>query len=241
LFIEALFGRRLNSRPAIISQPVCIFSDSIATLMSEYGLFFREYLRNFHATGAVLPSGRPLAKTLARYVAQPASALRRIIEVGPGTGAVTRQIISAMHPLDRLDLVELNESFVRLLECRFKSDPLFQPVADRTRILHRPVEELPTDTTYDLIVSGLPLNNFSVDVVEKILQIFLNLLVPGGTLSFFEYIAMRRMKAFVSGPAERRRLRGIRRAMLDVFKIHEIRRDAVWRNVPPAWVHHLRK
>jgi phospholipid N-methyltransferase len=209
--------------------------------MSEYGLFFREYLRNFHTTGAILPSGRPLAKALARYVAVPASARRRIIEVGPGTGAVTRHIISAMHPLDRLDLVELNETFVRRLESRFQSDPLFQPLADRTRILHCPVQELPGDTTYDLIVSGLPLNNFSVDLVEKILQIFLNLLAPGGTLSFFEYIAMRRMKAIVSGPAERRRLSGIRRAMHDVLKIHEIRRDAVWRNVPPAWVHHLRK
>jgi phosphatidylethanolamine/phosphatidyl-N-methylethanolamine N-methyltransferase len=209
--------------------------------MSEYGLFFREYIRNFHTTGAILPSGRPLAKALARYVAQPASAERRIIEVGPGTGAVTRQIISAMGPTDRLDLVELNESFVRQLECRFKSDPLFQPVADRTRILHCPVEELPTDMTCDLIVSGLPLNNFSPDLVGKILQILLKLLVPGGTLSFFEYIAMRRMKAIVSGQAERRRLRGVHRAMHDVFKIHEIRRYAVWRNVPPAWVHHLRK
>ena len=59
--------------------------------------------------------------------------------------------------------------------------------------------------------------------------------------SFFEYIAMRRMKAMVSGPAERRRLQGIGRAMHDVLKKHEIRRNAVWRNVPPAWVHHLRK
>jgi phosphatidylethanolamine/phosphatidyl-N-methylethanolamine N-methyltransferase len=208
--------------------------------MSEYGLFFREYIRNFHTTGAILPSGRALAKTLARYVAQPASAQRRIMEVGPGTGAVTKQIIGAMHPLDRLDLVELNDTFVRRLESCFQSDPLFRQVAERSRILHCPVQELPANTTYDLIVSGLPLNNFSVDLVEKILQIFLNLLAPGGTLSFFEYIAMRRMKAVVSGPAERRRLRGIRDAMHDVFKIHEIRRDAVWLNVPPAWVHHVR-
>ncbi len=212
----------------------------ILLVMSEYGLFFREFLRNFQTTGAILPSGRPLAKALARYVAEPASAERRIIEVGPGTGAVTRHIISAMKPLDRLDLVELNESFVRRLESRFQADPHFQPVAERTRILHCPVEELPGDTTYDLIVSGLPLNNFSANLVEKILHKLLKLLRSAGTLSFFEYIAMRRMKAIISGPAQRQRLRGIRRAMHDVLKIHEIRRDAVWRNIPPAWVHHLR-
>jgi phosphatidylethanolamine/phosphatidyl-N-methylethanolamine N-methyltransferase len=208
--------------------------------MSDYGLFIREYFRNFHTTGAILPSGRALAKALSRFVAEPASAQRRILEVGPGTGAVTRQIISVMQPLDRLDLVELNETFVRRLESCFQSDPHFQPVAERTRILHCPVEELPGDTSYDLMVSGLPFNNFSADLVEKILHKLLNLLAPGGTLSYFEYIAMRQMKAIVSGPVERQRLRGVRSAMRDVLKRHEIRCDAVWRNVPPAWVHHLR-
>jgi len=209
-------------------------------LMSEYGLFFREFLRNFHTTGAILPSGRHLAKALARFVAEPATTGRRVLEVGPGTGAVTRHIISVLQPLDRLDLVELNDSFVRRLERRFQTEPHFQSVAGRTRILHCPVQELPCESTYDLIVSGLPLNNFSADLVEKILRKFLNLLSPGGTLSFFEYIAMRRMKAIVSGPAERQRLSSIRRAMHNVLKIHEIRRDAVWRNIPPAWVHHVR-
>jgi phosphatidylethanolamine/phosphatidyl-N-methylethanolamine N-methyltransferase len=208
--------------------------------MSEYGLFFREFLKNFHTTGAILPSGRFLAKALARYVAEPASAERRILEVGPGTGAVTRHIINALHPLDRLDLVELNESFVRQLEHRFQSDSQFQAVADRSRILHCAVEELPSDSTYDIIVSGLPLNNFSVDMVENILCTLLKLLAPGGTLSFFEYIAMRHVKAIFSGATERQRLRGIHRAEHDMLKTHEIRRDSVLCNIPPAWVHHVR-
>ena len=187
-----------------------------------------------------MPSGRHLAKALARYVAEPAPAPRRIVEVGPGTGAVTRHIISALQPLDRLDLVELNESFVAQLKNRFQTDPHFNSASDRTRVLHCPVQELPSESTYDLIISGLPLNNFSVDLVERILHTLLNLLTPGGTLSFFEYIALRRMKSFFSGPVERRRLRGIQHAMRNVLNMHEIRRDAVWRNVPPAWVHHVR-
>jgi len=208
--------------------------------MSEYGLFFREYLRHFHTTGAILPSGRQLARTLARYVAEPSSGPRRIVEVGPGTGAVTRHIISAMQPADRLDLVELNESFVRILERRISDEPHFRQAADRIRLFHCPVEELPRETKYDFIVSGLPLNNFSAESVEKILGIFLDILSPGGTLSYFEYIAMRRIKAVVSGPAERNRLKGVHNAMHKVLDSHEIRRDAAWLNVPPAWVHHVR-
>ena len=128
-------------------------------------------------------------------------------------------LFSALQPLDRLDLVELNESFVRRLEQRFQTDPHFQSAADRSRILHCPVEELPSESKYDLIISGLPLNNFSVELVEKILQVLLNLLAPGGTLSFFEYIAMRRAKTIISGSSERQRLRGIHRVMHNVLKI----------------------
>jgi len=211
--------------------------------LAENALFFREYLRNFHSTGAILPSGRFLAAALSRFVPDGSSSRgpRKILEVGPGTGAVTRRIIAAMRPTDSLDLVELNGTFVQQLQRRFETEPAFRAVADRARVLHCPVEELPHDRTYDVIVSGLPLNNFSAGVVEQILAVLVGLLAPGGTLSFFEYIAVRRARALVSGRVERERLRGVGRAMRAVLDPYEIRRDAVWLNVPPAWVHHVQR
>jgi phosphatidylethanolamine/phosphatidyl-N-methylethanolamine N-methyltransferase len=146
-----------------------------------------------------------------------------------------------MGATDRLDLVELNESFVRQLELRFANEPAFHAVADRARVLHCPVERLPRGESYDLIVSGLPLNNFAVADVEKILAALTELSAPGGTLSFFEYIAVRSARTLVSGRAERARLRGIGQALRATLDGREIRRDAVWLNVPPAWVHHVRK
>jgi phospholipid N-methyltransferase len=146
-----------------------------------------------------------------------------------------------MGKADLLDLVELNETFVKQLKQRFEHEPAFHAVADRVRVLHRPVEELPHDQSYDVIVSGLPLNNFSAALVEQILATLVGLLSPGGTLSFFEYIAVRPARAAVSGRAERARLRGVAAAMRAVLDPYEIRRDAVWLNVPPAWVHHVRR
>jgi phospholipid N-methyltransferase len=207
--------------------------------LSQYGVFFKEFLRNYHTTGAILPSGRPLADALARFVRQQPDTPRRILEVGPGTGAVTERIIAALGSEDQLDLVELNDSFVEQLRHRFRRDPAFQAVADRARVLHCAVEELATDDAYDLTISSLPLNNFSACEVEQILETLTGLLRAGGTLSFFEYIAIRRIRALVSGRAERARLRGIERAMKDVLAAHEVRRDWIWPNVPPAWVHHV--
>ncbi len=208
---------------------------------TEHTLFFREFLRNFHTTGAILPSGRRLATALARFVSEKSPQPRGILEVGPGTGAVTRRIIAGMGLADHLDLVELNDTFVQQLKHRFENEPAFQAVADRARVLHCPVEDLPHGQRYNLIVSGLPLNNFALADVERILAVLVELLASGGTLSFFEYIAVRPARALVSGRSERARLRGIGKALQTALDGREVRRDAVWLNVPPAWVHHVRK
>lgn len=209
------------------------------SMLGDYRVFFREFRQNFETTGAILPSGRALARALARHVAQPGPP-RRVLEVGPGTGAVTAEIVRSLRPEDRFDLVELNDRFVERLRERFECEPEFQQVADRSRVLHQSVESVSREEPYDLIISGLPLNNFSIELVERILTALRALLRPEGTLSFFEYIAIRHAKAMVSPAADRVRLRGITAALNELLVPYEVRRDWVWRNVPPAWVHHVK-
>ncbi len=211
----------------------------MSTWFHDHRVFWRQFRQQFHTTGAVLPSGRFLGRALARYVGQGAGQ-RRILEAGPGTGAVTASIVKRLGPQDQLDLVELNDEFVRRLRDRLASEGAFQRVAGRTRVLHQKVEDLPQGEPYDLIISGLPLNNFTVIDVQRILDAFTRLLRPGGTLSFFEYIAIRPARALVSGPTERARLRGIGEALSGILEPYEIQRDWIWPNVPPAWVHHCR-
>ncbi len=93
--------------------------------MRDHLTFFREFRQRFKTTGAIAPSSRflasamtgPMKKTLRRPDAPP----QRILEIGPGTGAVTRSIVKLLRPEDRFDLVELNESFAELLNERFGS------------------------------------------------------------------------------------------------------------------------
>ncbi len=225
---------------------------------ADYRVFWREFRHTYHNTGAVLPSGRALAAALARYMLNDrheAESLRDsglavskrkfyvgrcILEVGPGTGAVTGQIVRRMQPNDRLVLVERNEQFVAHLGPRLTQLAADSSIASRIELLHAGVEELPDDKMYDLIISGLPLNNFEADSVERILAKLRRLLAPGGTLSFFEYVAIRRAKSLVSSRIERERLRGVARALSEVLRGNEVHRDLVLANVPPAWVHHVR-
>lgn len=212
---------------------------------SDTRTFLREYRTNFKHTGAVLPSGNALGRALTRFVRERATddksaAPRRVLEVGPGTGAVTRHICEQLSASDRVDLCELNASFVDVLRRRLREEPTFSDASSRVEIHHCPVEKLPSGTQYDVIISGLPLNNFEAAEVEHILKLLAGLLKPGGTLSFFQYIGIRKLRAVTSSANDRVRLRGIARAMDDLLERGEFRRDHVWVNVPPAYVHHVR-
>jgi phospholipid N-methyltransferase len=208
-------------------------------MLDDYRLFFRQFRENFHTTGSIAPSSRWLASALARYVPGERGG-RRILEVGPGTGAVTRSIAARLAADDRLDLVEMNGDFVARLHERFAIEPELRQLADRVRILHKSVEDVPQCAGYDAVVSGLPLNNFSSELVERLLTTLTGLLAPDGTLSFFQYVAVRPAKRALSRAGERKRLREIGEHLASLLARHEFHRECVLRNLPPAWVHHLR-
>ncbi len=206
--------------------------------LADYQVFWREFRQTFHTTGSVLPSGSALGRALASQVV-PNDAPHRILEAGPGTGAVTGHILERLGPADQLDLVELNERFADVLRTRLENDDLWRGAADRVRVWNMPLEQLEASQQYSVIVSGLPLTNFSCDVVEAIFAQFHRLAAKGAMLSFFEYVAIRKAKALWSKRNERRRLAVIDRIFTREFGRWETGRQCVAANVPPAWVHHL--
>ena len=186
-------------------------------MLAEHRLFFEQFLLRDHETGGYC-SEQPMAcRSACQPCGQAVAEPRRILEVGPGTGAVTGRG-RKLGPQDRLTLVELNERFVKHLERRFETEPAWQAVASQTEIIHRPVQDVPGRAIYDLVVSGLPLNNFSVELVEQILGTFERLLKPGGTLSFFEYPGVRPARCAGSLGREQARLAGIGRRWIGCFK-----------------------
>ena len=211
-------------------------------MASATRLFWREFRREFETTGAIAPSGRALSQALARFVRDDSLqvAPRRLLEVGPGTGSVTRYIVGQMQATDTLCLVETNANFVAHLRKRFAAERAFEHVHPRTEIVESRVEEMPGSAPFDVIISGLPLNNFTPQDVTQILRILWERLAPGGHLSFFQYIAIRRVKRIVSRRGERQRLAAVDSILSDFLR-DETRREAVLANLPPAWVHHLQK
>src|SRR5262249_1170389 len=160
----------------------------------------------------------------------------RILEVGPGTGSVTAKILKYLLPGDHLDLVELNTHFFALLQRRFHQEWKFWRYRDQVSLIHSAVERLPGEAVYDHIISGLPLNNFSVAQVREIYQVYNRLLKPGGTLTYFEYVWIRHLKSPFVGRRERRRLYRVGRVVSNYIQAYQVRRQRVFMNVPPAVV-----
>ena len=209
--------------------------------LREYTTFFRQFRQRFETTGAIAPSSRFLARAMARPLRQrEENSPVRVLEIGPGTGAVTRTLVRHIREEDRFDLVELNESFVEMLNGRFENEPHWNRVREQSQIHMVPVQEFQTVEPYDFVISGLPLNNFPPHLVEEIFQAYFRLLKPGGVLSYFEYQFVRSIRTRVGKQEERNRLAAIDATMKSYTDRLRFRRDWIFVNLPPAWVQHLR-
>jgi phosphatidylethanolamine/phosphatidyl-N-methylethanolamine N-methyltransferase len=207
--------------------------------LTECQQFYRQFRDQYHTTGSILPSSRALARAMTRPMRQ-ARRPRRILEVGPGTGAVTAEIVRNLRPGDQFDIVEINADFVAFLGQRFSEEPDFRKRRPQSRIMHCPLQEVPGEHVYDFMISGLPLNNFSLALVEDIYRSYERLLKPIGTLTSFEYVWIRAMKMPFVNAGERDRLSKLTEYLEAKVRRFQIGEEVVVLNVPPAVARHLR-
>lgn len=209
--------------------------------LREYRTFFREFRQRFETTGAIAPSSRFLASAMTRPLRTRENRLPvRVLEIGPGTGAVTRTIVRNVRDGDRFDLVELNEAFAEMLKSRFENEDHWKRAAPLSEIHVAAIQEFTPEEPYDFVISGLPLNNFPAPLVEEIFEAYFRLLKPGGVLSYFEYQFVRSIRTRIGKREERERLSQIDGTMSRYTDRLRFRRDWIFINLPPAWVQHLR-
>lgn len=179
--------------------------------------FFRALIENPLATGAVSPSGKALARTMASYVDVSVPGL--VIELGPGTGPVTQALLDRGVAPERLVLIEYDPSFCRMLERKFPGVKVVQ--GDAYNIVRTLGAEI-LDRPVAAVVSSLPLlNRPEHDRIGLVREAF-ELLDPRGNFIQFTY-------GMVS-PIPRRSKNGQSVAFSAQASA------PVWMNLPPARV-----
>ncbi len=162
-----------------------------------------------------------------------------VLEVGPGTGTVTRRILKALRPGDRLTLVEVNDEFCKLLDQKAHSHwkSLLKGIDFRIECCQ--LEDLDPVQKYDYVISALPLNNFSYDEVKTILDHYQTLLKPGGKLSYFEYLYVREIQKKLSGIRNNREKINTYYLLENFIQNFQVESDRVFLNFPPAVARHF--
>ena len=212
---------------------------NVAGIIRRHVEFLRRFLANPQQVGAVVPSSRRLAAALAEPLSRRARP-SHVLEVGAGSGAITRHLVRQLGPDDRLDICEFQPDFCSMLE----RDVLSVAPAEsargegRIRLLTCRVEEIDRPGHYDFIISGLPLNSFDRDTVEAILDRIVANLAPGGVFSYFEYVGLGRVSRHLASSATRQRSRAVRELLKQRIQRHQFARRTVLWNLPPAHARH---
>ena len=190
----------------------------LISALADSGLFLREWLANPLRTGAVAPSSPKLAAAMARWL--PTDPDSYVLELGPGTGAVTEALMEHGLREDRLVAIEHNPKLATLLRHRFPRALVISGDAwemdDLLRERHQPIEKV------GAVISSLPLLNFPAEKAEELAEKIRSVLEDEGTWVQYSY------------HIGKGRPRGSSQFQLLASKI-------IWMNLPPARVHVFQK
>ena len=177
--------------------------------------FIRSWIEKPISMGAVTPSGKILARAMARAVDPKLPG--PVIELGSGTGAVTKALVEHDIEPSRLVLVEFNPSFCRLLRTRYPEATVIQGDAYRIEHLLGGLLKEPAAA----VVSGLPLQTKPFKQRTRLIDEAFELMAPGAPFVQFTY-------AVVTPIPKRAK-----------HKIQAQGSELIWQNLPPArvWVY----
>lgn len=191
----------------------------------KLGPFTKQALADFTSTAAVAPSSRHLAEAM---VAPLGLERRKVaVELGPGTGVMTRELLERLPADARLFAFEISPNFCQHLTETFK-DP-------RLEVIPAPAQQAAAELakrgveSVDAVLSSLGLSLMDDELQHEIIGAAAGLLGPGGRLTQFQYVIRTRMRGLVPEPF------CIQPLLRSYFG--DVSRRLIYRNLPPAFVY----
>jgi phosphatidylethanolamine/phosphatidyl-N-methylethanolamine N-methyltransferase len=153
--------------------------------------FLRNWAGDPLKTGAVAPSGQELSRLMAEFVELERPGV--IVELGPGTGAVTKALLDRGVPAERLVLIEYSADFCELLRKRFPGVTVVQGNAYALGSVMETLDNPPIAS----VVSGLPLFTRPLPERQALLSDAMRLMAPGAPFIQFSYALVPAVKDLV--------------------------------------------
>jgi phosphatidylethanolamine/phosphatidyl-N-methylethanolamine N-methyltransferase len=176
-----LFEQKRNAIGKKIEHQIKQFELKKGIRLDDEVRFIRSWIERPLSIGAVTPSGKILARAMARYVDPNSNG--PVVELGPGTGPVTEALVEAGVDPARLVLVEFNPTFCRILRSRYPDATLVQGDAYSMRRLLETLLIQPAAA----VVSGLPLVTKPIKMRLRLIRDAFDLMLPGAPFVQFTY------------------------------------------------------
>lgn len=158
--------------------------------MNDHALFLRKFLTQMtrgNPVASIAPSSRWLARTTVRNVDWGRAAA--LVELGAGTGPITRVLAERARPDCRVIVVERDPDFARMLRDRFGDLGHFEVVEGDARELAPMLAERGIDRV-DHVISGLPVPSFPRDRQLAFFRQVRAVLRPEGTFNQITELAL---------------------------------------------------
>jgi phosphatidylethanolamine/phosphatidyl-N-methylethanolamine N-methyltransferase len=172
--------------PALPVPPVKISKKAVVKArFADQVRFLGSVIRAPRSVGAIAPTSGDTARLMASHI--DVSSGLPVLELGPGTGAITQAILSTGLPSERLHAIEYSASFCRVLQEKFPGAKFLQGDAFdlRATLDARLGDAAPQ--LFDCVISGLPLLNFAKEKRCQLLKAALSVLEPGRPFVQFSY------------------------------------------------------
>ncbi len=153
----------------------------------DWWLMIRKFFQHGTTIASFAPSSRFLARKILKGIDYESA--RCIVELGAGTGPITKELVSRVRPHTRLVIVERDPDFCKRLRTRFA----YAPNAEIIEGDAAHIDQLLADrgiTHVDHIVSGLPLPSFPAEVRDAIIASSARALGEHGTFRQLTYMPL---------------------------------------------------
>ena len=201
-----------------------ISSDNGGSALKTYMDFLVQFIRKPDVFGAVAPSSQSLAKRMIEWI--DFDKVDVVIEYGPGSGTITRELLKRMKPGTTFFAIEINELMIENFRNKVPGAIVYQDSVVNVR----KYLEKHNKKHADVIISGLPWATFSTQLQNEILRKTLEALADGGGFHTYAYLQG------ILLPAGKR----FRNRLYQDFTT--VRQSSVaWSNIPPAFVYHCEK
>lgn len=143
-------------------------------------LFLYKFIKSPRSVGSITPSSRFLARAMTKPVDW--NNARYIVELGAGTGIITKYIEAMKHPDCKAVIFERDN------EMRIRLERMYPSLYYRSNAvdLNHALSDLGIPHV-DCILSGLPFANFPQDLRDQITEGVFKSLKPGGMFVTFQY------------------------------------------------------